>query len=249
MQPHRNRYWLNANPEDPVEFQAQVKAVCDLYQAASNLHQQGIHLVSIDEMTAIQALERVHPTKPMRPGQVELQEFEYIRHGTQSLIANLEVATGQVIAPSLGLTRTEADFAAHISQTVDLDPDAEWIFIIDQLNIHKSESLVRLVAQRCQIQTELGVKERSGILQSMKTRAAFLSDLTHRIRFVYVPKHTSWLNQIEIWFSILARRLLKRGSFTSLDDLRQRILSFIEYFNLTMAKPFNWKYTGEKCTT
>lgn len=214
MQPHRNRYWLNANPEDPVEFQAQVKAVCDLYQAASNLHQQGIHLVSIDEMTAIQALERVHPTKPMRPGQVELQEFEYIRHGTQSLIANLEVATGQVIAPSLGLTRTEADFAAHISQTVDLDPDAEWIFIIDQLNIHKSESLVRLVAQRCQIQTELGVKERSGILQSMKTRAAFLSDLTHRIRFVYVPKHTSWLNQIEIWFSILARRLLKRGSFT-----------------------------------
>jgi hypothetical protein len=214
LQPHRNRYWLNANPEDPVEFQAQVKAVCDLYQAASNLHQQGIHLVSIDEMTAIQALERVHPTKPMRPGQVELQEFEYIRHGTQSLIANLEVATGQVIAPCLGLTRTEADFAAHISQTVDLDPDAEWIFIIDQLNIHKSESLVRLVAQRCQIQTQLGVKERSGILQSMKTRAAFLSDLTHRIRFVYVPKHTSWLNQIEIWFSILARRLLKRGSFT-----------------------------------
>lgn len=200
-------------------------------------------------MTAIQALERVHPTKPMRPGQVELQEFEYIRHGTQSLIANLEVATGQVIAPSLGLTRTEADFTAHISQTIDLNPDAEWIFITDQLNIHQSESLVRLVAQHCQIQTELGVKERSGILQSMKTRAAFLSDLTHRIRFVYVPKHTSWLNQIEIWFSILARRLLKRGNFTSLDNLRQRILSFIEYFNLTMAKPFNWKYTGEKCTT
>ena len=200
-------------------------------------------------MTAIQALERVHPTKPMRPGQVELQEFEYIRHGTQSLIANLEVATGQVIAPSLGLTRTEADFTAHISQTIDLNPDAEWIFITDQLNIHQSESLVRLVAQHCQIQTELGVKERSGILQSMKTRAAFLSDLTHRIRFVYVPKHTSWLNQIEIWFSILARRLLKRGSFTSLDNLRQRILSFIEYFNLTMAKPFNWKYTGEKCMT
>lgn len=198
-------------------------------------------------MTAIQALERTHPTLPMRPGLAELQEFEYIRHGTQSLIANLEVATGQLIAPSLGLTRTAADFAAHISQTIDLDPDAEWIFITDQLNIHQSESLVRLVAQRCQIQTELGVKARAGILQSMKSRAAFLSDLTHRIRFVYVPKHTSWLNQIEIWFSILARRLLKRGNFTSLDDLRQRILNFIEYFNLTMAKPFNWKYTGDKC--
>ena len=150
-------------------------------------------------MTAIQALERAHPTMPMRPGHVERQEFEYIRHGTQSLIANLEVATGQVIAPSLGATRTEADFAAHISQTIDADPHAQWIFITDQLNIHKSESLVRLVAQRCQIQTDLGIKERCGILESMQSRAAFLSVPTHRIRFVYVPKHTSWLNQIEIW--------------------------------------------------
>jgi transposase len=165
------------------------------------------------------------------------------------LIAILEVATGQVIVPSLGSTRTEVDFANHINQTIETDPDAEWIFITDQLNIHQSESLVRLVVQRCQIPIDLGAKQKSGILQSMKTRAAFLSDLTHRIRFVYVPKHTSWLNQIEIWFSILARRLLKRASFTSVDDLRQRIFSFIEYFNRTLAKPFNWKYTGEKCST
>ena len=196
-------------------------------------------------MTAIQALERAHPTVPMRPGFVERQEFEYIRHGTQSLIANLEVATGQVIAPSVGETRTEADFAAHISQTINSDPDAQWIFITDQLNIHQSESLVRLVAERCQIQTDLGIKERYGTLKTMKTRAAFLSEPTHRIRFVYVPKHTSWLNQIEIWFSILVRRLLKRGNFSSLENLRQRIFSFIEYFNRTLAKPFNWKYTGE----
>ncbi len=183
----------------------------------------------------------------MRPGHVEQQEFEYIRHGTQSLIANLEVATGQVITPSVGPTRSEADFAAHINQTIETDPEQAWIFITDQLNIHQSESLVRLVAQRCQIQTDLGVKERFGILQSMQSRAADFRDPAHRIRFVYVPKHTSWLNQIEIWFSILARRLLKRASFTSVDDLRQRIFSFIEYFNRTLAKPFNWKYTGEKC--
>lgn len=200
-------------------------------------------------MTAVQALERAHPTLPMRPGLVERQELEYIRHSTQSLIANLEVATGQVIVPSVGPTRTEVDFANHINQTIETDPDAEWIFITDQLNIHQSELLVRLVAQRCQIPTDLGVKQQSGILQSMKTRAAFLSDPKQRIRFVYVPKHTSWLNQIEIWFSILARRLLKRTSFTSVDDLRQRILSFIEYFNRTLAKPFSWKYTGDKCST
>lgn len=160
----------------------------------------GIHLISTDEMTAIQALERAHPTLPMRPGLVEYQEFEYIRHGTcHCLIANLEVAMGRVIAPSVGATPIEVDNASHINQTIHTDPEAKWIFITDQLNIHQSESLVRLVQERCQIQTDLGIKERSGILQSMPNRATFLSDLTHRIRFLYVPKHTSWLNQIEIW--------------------------------------------------
>ncbi len=194
-------------------------------------------------MTGIQALERIAPTKPMRPGQVERHEFEYERHGTLSLIANFDVVTGQVLSPSLGPRRTEADFAAHLARTIDTDPDGVWLFVVDQLNTHQSEALVRLVAQRCELRDELGVKGESGVLRSMATRAAFLSDPTHRIQVVYVPKHTSWLNQIEIWFSILVRRVLKRGNFASVEALRTRILEFIAYFNQT-AKPFKWTYTG-----
>ena len=218
--------------------------MCEFYAAAPWRYEAGGHSVSCDEMTGIQALERKHPTLPMRPGRVEQREFEYIRHGTVTFIANFEVALGQVIAPSLGPTRTEEDFAAHIAQTVATDPLAEWVFLVDQLNIHRSEALVRLVATLCRIETDLGVKERSGILQSMTTRTAFLQEPTHRIRFLYTPKHRSWLNQIEMWFSILVRRLLKRASFASVEELRERILAFIDYFNRTMAKPFKWTYTG-----
>jgi transposase len=203
----------------------------------------GGHIVSCDEMTGIQALERIAPTQPMRTGRPERREFEYKRHGTLSLIANFDVVTGQLVQPSMGPTRTEADFVGHIAQTIATDPDAVWVFLTDQLNTHQSESLVQLVAAHCGIAADLGVKGKTGVLQSLTTRTAFLSDPAHRIQFVYVPKHTSWLNQIEIWFSILVRRVIKRGNFTSQDDLRAKIMAFIAYFNQT-AKPFAWTYTG-----
>ncbi|HKH21153.1 MAG TPA: transposase [Gammaproteobacteria bacterium] len=207
----------------------------------------GGHVVSCDELTAIQALERAAATLPMQPGQVERREYEYIRHGTLSLITNFDVATGQVVAPSLGPRRTEADFTAHVAQTIDTDPEAVWVFITDQLNTHQSESLVHLVAARCGLSEELGSKGKSGVLASLPSRAAFLSDPSHRIQFVYVPKHTSWLNQVEIWLGILVRRVIKRGNFTSLEDLRTKILDFIAYFNQT-AKPFRWTYAGRPLT-
>jgi transposase len=203
----------------------------------------GVHIVSCDEMTGIQALERIAPTLPMQPGVVERREFEYERHGTLSLICNFDVATGKIVTPSLGPTRTEADFAAHIERTIEKDPEGVWLFVTDQLNTHQSESLVRLVAKRCGITEELGEKGEWGVLKSMATRAAFLSDPTHRLQFVYTPKHTSWLNQIELWFSILVRRALKRGNFPSLEALRERILEFIDYYNQT-AEPFQWTYKG-----
>lgn len=200
--------------------------------------------MSTDEKTGIQALERAPPRRPLRPGLVERQEVEDIGHGTQPVIANCAGATGQVVAPTVGPTRTAADFAAPIEQTLQTDPPAGWIFLVAQLNTPQSETWVRLVTQHCQLEDDLGIKGETGILRSLATRAAFLQDPAHRIRFVYMPKHTSWLNQGEIWFSLVVRRVLKRGNFSSTEALRQRRLAFITYVNQTLAKPFKWTYAG-----
>jgi transposase len=220
-----------------------VEAICTAYAYAPMLEALGCHVVGTDEMTGIQALERAAPTKPTRPGCPERREHEYIRHGTTTLIATRNVATGEILAPALGPTRTEVDFAAHIARVLDTDPDASWLFVADNLNTHQSAALVRLVADRCGLAADLGTKGRDGVLRSQASRAAFLANPAHRISFLYTPKHTSWLNQIELWFSILARRALTRGDFASTDALRARILAFIAHFNQT-AQPFRWTYKG-----
>lgn len=217
--------------------------MCNVYHTISQKDDE--LTISTDEMTGVQALERIAEDLPMSKKKPVAREFEYMRHGTQTLIAGFDIKTGKVHG-LCGDTRTEEDFAFFIENTLKIYPNyKKYHFVSDQLNTHKSETLVRLIAKHSNDNQDLGEKGKSGILQSMQTREEYLCKGDHKIVFHYTPKHCSWLNQIEIWFGILMRKVITRGCFISKEDLKEKILTFIEYFNETMAKPFKWTYRGK----
>jgi len=247
LKPHKTKGWCFTTEKDKEAFARQAQQVCDVYlQAPQDYEQAGVHTVCVDEATGLQANEKRAETLPPQPNQAGKEETQYTRHGTVCLTAAWHVVLGQLIYYTLQQTRNNDDFADFIEQMLSSDPDGKWVIVLDNLNTHSSEALVRLIARLEGIdQKTLGdKKKRKGILGSMKTRKEFLSDPTHRIRFVFTPKHSSWLNQIEVIFGIINRRTLTGASFRSQQELIERLSAFIAYFNTTFARPMDWTYTG-----
>jgi hypothetical protein len=236
LKPHKSRYWLHS--DDP-EFETKALDICRLYLDAPRLYQQGELVVCVDEKTSIQALERLHPTKPAKPGRVALQEFEYRRHGTRCLLATLVVPTGQVLG-RVSAHRATWDFVRHVRDVVVQFPEVKRIhWVMDNLNTHWTFEL-------CQYLGKLsGVWDDRPKLRTGAQRRAFLTEPSHKHVVHYTPKHGSWLNQIEIWFGVLTRRLLRRGEFRSVTELTERILAFMAYYNRHQAHPYEWTYTGK----
>jgi len=182
----------------------------------------------------------------MKAGKDKRVETEYVRNGTTCLIAARDVATGAISSYSLGQTRKEEDYLSHVKDIVAADPGKDHIIVCDQLNTHKSASLVRWIASQAYDNIDLGTKGKEGILKSQKSRMEFLEKKDHKIRFVYTPKHCSWMNQIENWFGILQKRVIRYGQFCSVDKLEDNIVEFIRYYNRVLVKPVNWIFNAEK---
>ena len=236
LKPHRSVYWLNSHDPD---FEAKAQNICSLYLNALRFFAQGRVVICPDEKTGMQMLQRQDPTQPVAPGKPEKREHEYIRHGVRALIASFVVATGQVVW-NLGQTRTSEDFATHLANVVQQLPDMQrYDWVVDHLNTHWSLAVCRLVAQWCKVPF-VAKDLRRGV-----QRRAFLSDPRHQHVFHFTPKHGSWLNQVELWFSVLARRFLKRGNFCSAQDFATRLCDYLEVYNTPAAHPYRWTYAGQ----
>lgn len=203
------------------------------------------HVISIDEKTGIQAIERAKSAAPKSKGAHQRVEYEYIRHGTTTLIAANNVENGQVINYHMGDTRDETDYADFVKGTIHALPEMDQVIILsDQLNTHMSETLVRWIAECEGYDEGLGTKGREGILKNMVTRRRFLEKEEHRIRFVFTPKHCSWLNPIENWFAKLQRHVISNGNFSSVEELQSKIEAYVAFYNECLAKPLKWKFKG-----
>lgn len=246
LRPHKVKGWCFTTEKDQELFQQQVEAVCRTYIDAPHLLEaHNIHTYCIDEVTGLQANEKRAACKRPAPGQCGKQECQYTRHGAVCLTGNWDVVNGQFVHPTIAITRNNEDFARHIEGLIALVPANGCVFVVDNLNTHCGEALVRSVAKHLGVPgDQLGQAKKHGILETMASRREFLSDPTHAIRFVYTPKHSSWLNQIEAVFGMINRRVMRGGSFSSKEDLIQKLTRFTTYFNQHIAKPMRWTFTG-----
>jgi hypothetical protein len=236
LKPHKSVYWLNSHDPD---FDQKAQAICRLYLDAPRLYQQGRLLICCDEKTGMQILQRKYPTQPLQPGKPEKREFEYIRHGTRALITSFAVATGEVVW-DLGRTRTSEDFGRHIDHVAThFRPFDRFDWVLDNLNTHWSLEVCQSIAALSDVPFE-PQRLRTGV-----QRRAFLTDPTHKHVFHFTPKHGSWLNQVELWFSVLSRRFLKRGDFASPAEFEQRLSDYLHRYNARYAHPYRWTYTGQ----
>jgi len=235
LKPHRSVYWLNSHDPD---FEAKAKDICRLYVQSPQLQQQGRLVVCTDEKTGMQILERVHATQLAEPGKPEKREQDYIRHGTRVLTATFVAPSGHIIH-DLTDTRTSRDFVAHFRHVCRELPGVDLDWVVDGLNTHWSLDLCQAVAEACDVPFDPRQLKR-GV-----DRRRFLSDPTHRPHvFHFTPKHGSWLNQVELWFSVLARRFLARGDFASREEFDRQLEAFLLDYNLHYAHPYRWTYTG-----
>jgi len=246
LQPHKSEYWLFPKIDDWGAFVKRVALVCHFILVAIKGEDLNLHVLSVDEKTCIQAIQRHEATAPKSRGGHKRREFEYKRHGTTTLIAAINVSNGQLVHAHLQPTRDEKDFADFIKQTVAMLPQMDKVIILsDQLNTHLSETLVRFVAEEGgYVEEDLGVKGESGVLKNMQTRRYFLESEYNRVRFIFTPKHCSWLNPIENWFAKLQRHTIKNGNFLSVKELEDKIRSYITFYNDRLAKTLKWKFKG-----
>lgn len=246
LQPHKSEYWLFPKIDNWEKFAKRVALVCHFILRAIKGTDPNLHVLSVDEKTGIQAIERYQSIAPKSKGGHQRKEFEYTRHGTTTLIAAINVANGELANAHLKPTRDEKDYADFIKETVGALPEMDKVVILsDQLNTHLSETLVRFIAEQGGYSEEdLGIKGEKGILKNMQTRKVFLESEYHRIRFIFTPKHCSWLNPIENWFAKLQRHVIKNGNFLSVKELEDKIKSYITFYNSRLAKALKWKFKG-----